>query len=473
MHNYGGGTLEMTFSVVSGKVISDNTGGSIQIPILLTDNGPVLSLIDYCLSMHRSLAWQEKLVRAAKLFLEYLEVNAIQGEKEWRLFRNFSNALRRGTSDPKTGEDPSGLYWGGVDVRQANFMITQLSDFFEWLGREDEPRAAKFNPHYMSNVYDQRVDLQAYLYRRDKAFLGHAWSIKPSEIQARLIRGEQTPKVFQNRPPMFPEDKFEELLFKGFKVAGRYDYRGMLITLLLFGGGLRVSEPFHLYMADVQPHWKEPFRAFVVVHHPSLGYAPNHWKNHGGQRGARQEYLRAEFGLEPRHLVRGKLHAGWKHPALDERWYMQVHWFPESCGELFMQIWVRYLEQVASIERNHPYAWINVSSAPGCIYTIAQYQKALQGAVERIGLVFGKTYGTTAHGMRHAYAQRARRGGIDPVIIQRIMHHCSPTSQEVYTQPELAEAQAAIRDAAQALRENDYTILSPLALAGDVEMRGG
>lgn len=459
----------MTFSIVSGKVFSDNTGSSVQMPILLTNNGPVRPLIDYCLSMRRSLAWHEKLLRAAKLFFEYLEVSAIQGEEEWRLFRNFANALRQGTIDSERREDPSGLYWEGIDVRECNFMITQLSDFFDWLGRDDAPRAAKFNPHYKGNAWDQRIDMLAYRYRRDKAFLGHAWSAKPQGRPTRLVRGERVPKVYSKRPPMFPEDQFEELLFKGFKVAGRHDYRGMLITLLLFGGGLRVSEPFHLYTADVQPHWNNPNMAFVAVHHPSLGYAPNHWKNRAGQRGSRQEYLAAEFGLTPRHLVRGKLNAGWKHPALDDHWFMHVHWFPEVYGEWFMQIWLRYLEQIASIERKHPYAFINVSSAPrGGIYTISQYQKALKSAVERIGLTFGKTYGTTAHGQRHAYAQRARRGGINPIIIQRIMHHCSPESQQVYTQPEAAEAQTAIRQASQILRENHSAIPSTLTPASEL-----
>jgi len=96
----------MPFSVVRGKVIVDNTGASQEMPVLMTPNGPLRPLIDYCLSKRRSLDWQKKLLRANKLFLEYLEVNAIAGEEEWRLFRNFGNALRQGTIDPETHEDP-------------------------------------------------------------------------------------------------------------------------------------------------------------------------------------------------------------------------------------------------------------------------------------------------------------------------------------------------------------------------------
>ncbi|MFO1397880.1 MAG: gamma-mobile-trio recombinase GmtY [Burkholderiales bacterium] len=441
----------MPFVVVNGKAITDNTGAAVALAVLLSPEGPIRSLIDYCLTVRRSISWREKLVRAVKLFLEYLERNAVTGEEEWRLFRNFANALRSGTIDPKTRIDPSGLYWSGLDVREANLMIASLTEFFDWLGRREGPRAAAFNPVYAGNRWDQHIDKKAYDYRRNKAFLGHTWSDTP-QAHGRVTRGEMAPKIFTKRPPMFPEDRFEELLLRGFRTAGRYDYRGMLITLLLFGGGLRVSEPFHLYMADVQPYWEDPTRAFVAVNHPSLGIAPNGWKNQSGKRGSRAEYLSEKYGLTPRHQVRGKLHAGWKHPALDDRYYMQVQWLPSTYGQWFLQVWVRYLEQVASLPRDHPYAFINVSRSPiGGIYTIASYLKALEAAVDRIGLTFGKAWGTTAHGPRHAYAQRARQGGIHPVIIQRMMHHCSPDSQKIYTEPELKETAAAIETATQRL----------------------
>ena len=450
------------FSVVNAKVISDNTGASRSMRVLTSSLGVSRPLIDYCLSMHRSFSWQSKLLRAAKLFLEYAEVNSFNAKDETHLFRNFSNALYRGTIDLKTLTDPTGLYWHGIERGQVNYMITQLSDFFEWLEPSRGSPSGKFNPQYDGNFHDKQIDLQAYLYRRNKAFLGHSWSTKPIK-KARRVRGEPVSKVYSTRPPMFPEDRFEELLFKGFNISGKYDYRGMLITLMLFGGGLRVCEPFHLFVADVKPHWDDPNKAFVAVHHPSHGSAPNRWENGYRQgKGSRQEYLAAEFGLSPRHQVTGKLHAGWKHPALDAKWYMQVHWFPEIYGQWFMKIWIQYMKQVASIPRNHPYAWINIDRQPlGGIYSVSQYQKALQAAVERIGLIFGKSYGTTAHGFRHAFAQRARTGDIDPLILQRLLHHCSLESQQVYTQPEAHEALIAIRSATAKLREANLQISLP------------
>ncbi|WP_311197566.1 gamma-mobile-trio recombinase GmtY [Rugamonas brunnea] len=459
------GAFVVAFVVVRGQVVSDNTGASVELPIILSKDGPILPLIDYCLTVRRSLAWRLKLVRAVKLFLEYLEVNAVEGEKDWRLFRNFANALNLGTADTLTGIDPGGLYWKRMRPEDSNYIITLLSDFFEWLGKGDNPRALKFNPQYAGNQYDQKIDQQAYLYRRNSAFLGHTWSGMPSR-PGRVVRRERESKVPMAQPPAFPEDRIEELLFKGFKVAGSYNWRDMAITCLLLGGGLRVSEPFHLYVSDVQPHWDDPAVAFVAIHHPSDGFAPNDWRGSNGKRGTRSEYLAAEFGLRPRHITGGKQHAGWKNPALDDRWFMQVHWFPkEKYGTLFLDIWKRYLEQLVRIERSHPFAWVNLSRGdPGGIYTISSYCKHLQRAVERIGLEYGKRYGTTAHGPRHAFGRRARQGGVGEVILQHAMHHCSPESQKVYTQPELSEVTSALERAAQKISTN----LTPLCPWGDL-----
>ena len=63
-----------------------------------------------------------------------------------------------------------------------------------------------------------------------------------------------------------------------------------------------------------------------------------------------------------------------------------------------------------------------------------------------------KALGTTPHGHRHAYGRRLKNAGIDKALIRRFMHHASPESQEVYTQPNTREALAALEAAAQRLR---------------------
>lgn len=51
-----------------------------------------------------------------------------------------------------------------LGVKVANSHIQLLTDFFNWLGRDENPRARKFNPQYQENQYDRRIDQQAYSY---------------------------------------------------------------------------------------------------------------------------------------------------------------------------------------------------------------------------------------------------------------------------------------------------------------------
>ena len=148
-----------------------------------------------------------------------------------------------------------------------------------------------------------------------------------------------------------------------------------------------------------------------------------------------------------------RCHAGWKGGTHDGPYYKQAYWFLPEYGEWFLQLWRRYLEQVARVERDHPYAFINLSREPvGAVYTLTQYNKAHAAACERIGLTVGKALGTTPHGHRHAYGRRLRNAGIDKPLIRRFMHHASEESQQVYTQATTREAIAALEAAAQRLR---------------------
>jgi integrase len=246
-----------------------------------------------------------------------------------------------------------------------------------------------------------------------------------------------------------------DLLFKGFKVGGHHDYRNMLITLLLHGAGFRESEPFHLYVGDVFPDPADDRRAMVMIHHPAFGTAPSDWRDLRGahRQGNRAAYLSERFGMVPRTALLDSRAAGWKGGMHDAPYYKQAYWFLPEYGELFLQIWYRYLEQLACVDRTHPFAFINLKRRPvGEMYCIAQYNKAHAAAVERIGLKVAKSLGTTPHGHRHAYGRRLTAAGIDKALIRRFMHHASPESQEVYTQPTSAEVMAALNAGARRLR---------------------
>lgn len=444
------------FVTVKARVYTDATGAYTEIPALLTPAGVLEPLLDYCLyrSHDRSLTWMSKVTRSVRMFLEYLQTNPAERDT-YRLFQNFAQRLYTGTFDRETGLDPSGLCWAPRSAQDASHIITHLTDFFDWLG-EMRPEAAKVNPRYAGGAFDRKADEAAYQYRRNKAFLGHAWAANASPSETRHgMRSQRLPKVEKGEPPAFPEERFEELLVKGFRAAGRQDYRGMLITLLLHGAGFRESEPFHLYIPDVLPEPANPSQALVRIYHPSHGTAPADWRDERGRprKGNRAEYLAVRFGLVPRTEIMDSRHAGWKGGMHDGPYYKQAYWFLPEYGKWFLHLWHRYLEQVARIGRDHPFAFINLSREPaGGMYCIGQYNKAHAAACERIGLAVGKALGTTPHGHRHAYGRRLKNAGIDKGLIRRFMHHASLESQEVYTQPNIREGLAALEAAAQRLR---------------------
>jgi len=446
------------FVTVKARIHTDLTGVYAELPVVLTPAGILEPLLDYYLfrSHDRSLAWMTKVTRSVRMFLEYLQSNPAERDT-YRLFQNFAQRLYTGTFDRATGLDPSGLCWAPRSPRDASHIITHLSDFFDWLG-EVRPETAAVNPRYAGGAFDRQTDEAAYQYRRSKAFLGHIWAANSSSVQtAYRVRSRRAPNVEKGDPPAFPEERFEELLVKGFCTGGRYDYRGMLITLLLHGAGFRESEPFHLFIPDVFPDPANLKQAKVLIHHPSYGSAPADWRDKLGRprRGSRAEYLAHQFGLVPRTDLMDRRHAGWKGGTHDAAYYKQAYWFVPEYGEWFLQLWHRYLEQVARVERGHPFAFVNLNREPvGAMYTLTQYNKAHAAACERIGLTVSKALGTTPHGHRHAYGRRLRNAGIDKTLIRRFMHHASLESQEVYTQANTREALAALEAAAQRLRDN-------------------
>lgn len=445
------------FVTVKARVYTDATGVYTQLPALLTPTGVLETLLDYCLyrSHNRSLTWMRKVTRSVRMFLEYLQTNPAERDT-YRLFQNFAQRLYTGTFDREIGLDPSGLCWAPRSPQDASHIITHLTDFFGWLG-EMRPEAPKVNPRYAGGAFDRQTDEIAYQYRRSKAFLGHTWAANASSAETgHRLRGRRLPKVETGEPPAFPEERFEELLVKGFCATGRYDYRGMLITLLLHGGGFRESEPFHLYIPDVFPDPANPRQAKVLIHHPSYGAAPADWRDKLGKsrKGNRAEYLAHHFGLVPRTELMDRRHAGWKGGTHDGAYYKQVYWFLPEYGEWFLQLWHLYLKQVANFERDHPFAFINLFREPtGAMYSLSQYNKAHAAACERIGLTVSKSLGTTPHGHRHAYGRRLNIAGVDKMLIRRFMHHASLESQEVYTQANSHEALAALETAAKLLRD--------------------
>lgn len=450
---------------VRAQVISDATGAISEIPVLLTSNGPLLPLVDYLLwhQHDRSTAWMRKVVQDVKLLLTYMKVNISNFAEPESLFHNFIQRLYTGTIG-EDGLDPSGLYWKRYNHRVIGNTLTRLTDFSNWVA--DRQGTTPLNPLRIASSYDEMVAIAVSASRKNRAFLGHTWqavSVRKAQI-AHSTLSRRLPKVsVTDDVPAFPERYFEALLFQGFcrkngegqtDPAKRLNLRDVLITLLMHGAGLRLSECLHLWISDVRPHPKNPSIAEVKIHHPSLGEAPDDLFDERGNpvKCNRATYLASKHAIKPRNELLNRYRAGWKDPSLDANFYMKAHWFQEGLGRLFLQYWNLYLRQIVHIPRHHPYAFI-VEQGPsaGGMYCIDSYMEAHARAVGRIGLMPAKALGTTPHGHRHAYGRRLMRAGVDPLVRQRALHHKSLGSQTIYTTPNAADISKALNDAAATL----------------------
>ena len=67
------------------------------------------------------------------------------------------------------------------------------------------------------------------------------------------------------------------------RLEERLNLRDILITMLMNFGGLRVSEPFHLFVHDVLPDPYHPDRAYVRVFLPEEGQPHPVWRDPRGR----------------------------------------------------------------------------------------------------------------------------------------------------------------------------------------------
>ncbi len=460
---------------VKAKVITDHTGASVTVPIILVEQAgrvePLQPLVDYFLATYYSTssAWRDKVCQAVGMLLDYMAVNGANFGNAPELFTAFAHKMFSGTVG-EDGLDPSGLYWLGKRLDNGKTLLNQLAQFSDWMHKEYG--TAQLNPWREATTYEARLNWAAFVHKTQNTFLGHLDDFTTAAAaakQARLVRQRRTPTGDRGETKAFPDERFMQLLFEGFTVPGkehssdpveRYQWRDICITILMHWGGLRVSEAFHLWVGDVLPHPDKPDEAIVRLYHPIDGAAPTDTRAPNGKVFPNREtYLKANYpGYLPRHMETGNRFAGWKGMRMSDvrQNYRFVHWLPTGeAGRLFMQAWKLYNYQLMRARigaDKHPFQFVSFHGQQrGEPYTIDAYRAAHERAVRRIGLEPAKFNGTTHHGHRHAYGQRARRAGVDPLVTQRGLGHRSIESQEVYTAPSIGEVTRALEKASSAL----------------------
>lgn len=428
---------------------------------------PLVPLIEYIIEVGRARApaWQRHTAAAVGLFVDFLVANAASSHEQTnpRVFALFAEALVGGTLD-LSGQDPSDLFWEPKTISRAKRILGTVTAFSDWL--ENRYGTVPLNPTRQASVAERIAYWRRLDKRKPHALLGYATYRSDHRVRAQQARTVDLPRktatAIRREVRAFPSKRIWDLLHTGFAVRGAQRSAGIheqlslkhvLITILLHGGGLRVSEPFHLYVSDVRIDPENPCNALVRLYHPEQGAAPADYVDLlSGRRviADREEYLRVRWRMKPRTLSEGRYKAGWKDlHLLDERQkYALVHWFAPAWGELFLAFFKAYIIHCRPRHCRHPFLFVSHKpSFAGDPYTVHSYRQAHAVAVRRIGLVPAKSLGTTPHGHRHAYGRRLARANVDELTIQRVMHHRSRASQGVYTAPPAVEIAAALAKA--------------------------
>ena len=432
---------------------------------------PLVPLIHYVVDTGRAraLGWQRHTASAVGLFIDFLYANTANFKARYlsNVFALFAEALVRGTIDTD-GCDDSGLFWEPKSVSRARRLLGAVTAFSDWL--ENRYGASQLNPKRPATLAERIAYWRRLDKRQPHALLGYATYRSDHRRRASTVRAVDVPRksvtAIGREAKAFPDDRILDLLGTGFAVRGkpswaqlheRLSLKDILVTILLHGGGLRVSEPFHLFVSDVRIDPANPNSGVVRLYHPEQGAAPPDYVDPvSGRRivADREEYLRVRWRMEPRTLTEGRFKSGWKdlHLLNARQKYALVHWFAPAWGELFLAFFKPYIVHCRPRNCGHPYLFVSRKPAfQGDPYTIDSYRQAHAAAVRRIGLVPAKDLGTTPHGHRHAYGRRLAGAGVDELTIQRAMHHRSPASQTVYTAPataEIAATLAAVRSSA-------------------------
>ena len=374
-------------------------------------------------------------------------------DRRARLFRAFAQRLSEGTIG-RNGDD-TGLMWHPRSAHSVKVIVSDVTRFTDWLVDEAETKPRNpFNPSRPATAAEQIAFWRSWHRSTRGAFfthLGPSERAKRASLRARRTRASKEPKVHRD-PPRFPESAAADLISRGFLSKGRPLWtilRDQLITLLLVGGGLRVSEPLQLYACDVFVHPEDDTMAVVRIYHPSQGTVRLHDPISGEpQQMNRKQFLRHVYDLSPLTESVGKRRVGWKDPLLndDRENYMLVFWRSRRLCQAFLQVFRRYL-QVAPMPRSHPYLFFASSGRP---MSVPGFEKVHAAACRRIGLTPMKRLGTTPHGHRHAWGGWANDRKVKGKAVQVGLHHKSAESPQIYQGMTLSEIldEMSIRDRA-------------------------
>jgi hypothetical protein len=136
--------------------------------------------------------------------------------------------------------------------------------------------------------------------------------------------------------------------------------------------------------------------------------------------------------------------------------YALAHWFPVCWGGLFLTFFKLYITHCRSQRCLRPFLLASQKAGfEGDPYTWIHTGKSMPGQSGALDLSPPDRRAQPRTGTG-AYGQRLADAGVDELIIQRVMHHKSPASQSVYTEPPAAKIEEVLATAQQRLGSAEY-----------------
>ena len=344
------------------------------------------------------------------------------------LLKKFFEARRYGNAD---------LGWKPVDLKSAQDDVRWVSEYSAYC-------AANFG-HVALNPREQKLvsamsakEFQQWLavarLRRDNDMMFHTYrSTKQGrgETDQRTFRPEAGDEIRSETAEYFPPEKVFEF------IASARTLRDRLAWILLFFGGLRISEVMHIFTRDITRDRKTG-EAHVALAHPVD--ARLDWFNVAGKKqiGTRSAFLAEQYGLTPRNqLAAGNSdYAGWKGMLLDDSKpkHSTVNWLVPGIGELFWDMHAEYMRtERLQAQNEHPYYFISTyGDFHGQPLKLSNLHKQFERCASRVELSTSMS-GVNPHGARHFYGYyMATILRLSKEEAQKALHHRSITSTEVY-----------------------------------------
>lgn len=430
-----------------------------HLPVLILRDGKVsTTAMDYAvqLAVRRSYATLQASIRAVSLIFDFHQ--AQYGTKiplaqdQERFFYFFISALENGTIAPN-GPDRLGLGWRPRPSAQVRRIVQRCADFIAFAARQSDVSGLGGFAWVVKRVQEEGE-------RRREGFASYSLL-----AHLRQPKGGRRPWfTYANgssggtrRAVGFPSDKITPLISKTLnnpRANAAARVRDALAWILLAYGGLRSSELFHIWINDIA---LDGCRAQVFIRHPCEFSLRAQAK-----RTTRRQQLANQYGMLPRNLLPpgDRLRAGWKGMSFDYDHTALVHWIDPRAGELFASLHHTWITKLRPSAPDHPYYFVSLDQHGdfGGPWTIAAFRDAFRSACSRIGLRPDQSNGVCPHGLRHAYGLAAEAMKLSSSVIQEMMHHRHPLSQEAYKAKRPEEVSKAIVTANQRIQTGDLTM---------------